>query len=103
MDNDKIIEKITELATKLEGHTSDIHNLYKKCEDLSADANNNNINVQRILVMIENMNSKIDGMNAKLTELYDKPNKNWAQLINVGISAVVSGLIAFVLVKLGLK
>lgn len=107
MNQDELIEKISAMSTKMEGQEKDIKNLYKKYDEIAKTSNASNIDVQKILVKIENMdeNTKkdINEMKEMLSELASKPSKNWDKLTTGFISAIIGGLVTFLFVKLGLK
>lgn len=52
---------------------------------------------------INQINESLDKVWEKIDELYNAPNKTWKYILTCIISSVVSGLVAYIFVKLGLK
>lgn len=52
---------------------------------------------------LNQINESLDKAWEKINELINAPNKMWKYIITCVISSVVSGLIAYIFVKLGLK
>lgn len=100
MDNDTIIQKISELSTKVDIVFGDIAELYKKCEKLEKDSNANNTSVQTILVKLENLGSQMNEMNITLKELKEAPAKNWSVIVSTLIGSIVTGVVGFAIAKL---
>lgn len=51
---------------------------------------------------LETIENKIDGLDGKMDTLLSKPGKRWEAVIAAVISAVVAGLVGFVLATMGL-
>lgn len=51
---------------------------------------------------LETIESKIDSMDGKLDALLQKPGKRWEAVVAAAISAVVAGLAAYLLARVGL-
>ncbi len=51
---------------------------------------------------LETIENKIDGLDGKMDTLLSKPGKRWEAVVAAVISAVVGGLIVFVMTKIGL-
>jgi predicted nucleic acid-binding Zn-ribbon protein len=103
MDNDSIIQQLAVLNEKFLSQEKDIKLLYKKYDELANANNSNYVAIQTILVKLDNMTNKIDDLAKTVSELSQKPAKNWDSMIKNAVSAVVGGLITFVLVKFGLS
>ena len=52
---------------------------------------------------INQINESLDKAWEKIDELYNAPSKTWKYVLTCIISSVVSGLVAYIFVKLGLK
>jgi uncharacterized protein YoxC len=99
MDNDTIIQKIAELSTKVDIVFQDVAELYKKCEKLEKDSNDNNTAVQTILVKLENLGTQMNEVSTTLKELKEVPAKNWNQIITTLIGSVITGVIGFAIAR----
>ena len=58
--------------------------------------------VYELAASIKTMQSSITDMSGRLKTVEDKPSKRWETIISSGISAVVGGVIGYVLFRLGL-
>jgi uncharacterized protein YaaQ len=103
MDNDTIIQQLAIITTRQDSQEKDIKILYKKNEELNNITNSNNIAIQTILVKLDNMTNKIDDLAKTVTELSQKPAKNWDSIVKYAISVAVGGVIMFALNKLGIS
>ena len=72
---------------------------HKEYYDLIRDMESNQAVSKEKLETIEN---KIDGLDGKMDTLLSKPGKRWEAVVAAVISAVVGGLIVFVMTKIGL-
>lgn len=52
---------------------------------------------------LDNIEGKIDGVDEKLDALLAKPGKRWESIVAAAISAIVSGIVVFMLARFGLQ
>ena len=86
----------TRRIDKLEQSTEAIHAMAVSLEGIARD-------VKHTGQIVEKFGNEVEKVDNKITELQQKPAKRWDTVVGVIISAVVTGLIAFAMVKLGLK
>ena len=114
MENDDLLQKLTTLQVKFdniqETYAEDIRNLYKKYEELDKRTNNSDINIQRILLMVENTNKAIEtqvkdieSIKNSITELQQKPAKKWDNISMNILLMIITTIIGVVFGKIGLN
>ena len=107
MNQEEIVRLLAVLQTKNANLENDIKILQGKYEDLLGKVSMSNTDIQRILLKIENMeqntNKDLKEMKKILSDLTNKPAKNWDKIVSAIIGAIITGVIGFILFKLGLK
>ena len=114
MENDDLLQKLTTLQVKFDNiqdtYAEDIKNLYKKYEELDKRTNNSDINIQRILLMVENTNKAIEtqvkdieSIKNSITELQQKPAKKWDNVSMNILLMIITAVIGVVFGKIGLN
>ena len=89
--------KLTETVHKL---ASSIDVLVTKLEATDKKIDENN---QKGEASTAGINKKIDKLTTDIDEIKQKPAKKWDETIKIIISVVVTAVVTFVLVRLGLK
>ena len=56
-----------------------------------------------VMVMAEQLNTRFEQLDSSVQALRDKPGKAWDTVLKTALTALVGGLIAYALVRLGLK
>ena len=114
MENDDLLQKLTALQVKFDNiqstYTEDIKTLYKKYEELASRTNISDMNIQKILLMVENTNKTIEtqskdieSIKNSITELQQKPAKKWDNISMNVLLMIITAIIGVVLGKIGLK
>jgi len=96
-------ERMAIIETTLDTIKGDIHLLYKKTDEI----NSLNTAIALLTASVNELKITVNALNGKLDLATNEPikekAKNWNNIINTGISTVVGGLIAYILMKLGLS
>lgn len=105
MTADEIVEKLLSTEHRAESNTRRIEKLELQTEAIQSLAISVEIMVKEqshqteAIERIEKNVAKLDG---KVEILEQKPTKRWETIVEKGIQAIVGGIIAYVLVKIGL-
>lgn len=93
------IERLQEIDDRCKSNTKRLNDHDRKLEELSD-----------VYIALTKVNDKVDKVEENLSEIKDdikeikdKPNKRMDQLWGYIVSAIVGGVIGYVLLKLGLK
>lgn len=70
---------------------------------LIKEIHNTNVNIEKMFVIMEHMQKSIDVTRHDVDELKAKPSKRWEAVIGGAVGALVTGLVAFVMMKFGLR
>lgn len=87
-----IKQDIKYMSEKIVNIQSDVDKLYKKTNQIP-DLNTS----------IQLLNSTVSRLQVTVDKMTEQPSKRWDNIISVGIGAIVTGLVTFVLIRLGLK
>lgn len=93
-ENDFEIQVLTRLAV-IESKLDD----YKKIEDITYRAYNN---TKENIKDINNIKEKVTSLEKDVEEIKEQPRQRWFNLLGTIISVVVTAIVTFILVKIGI-
>ena len=103
MNQEELMQRLIKMETESENQKGDIKNLFKKFEILDKKYNDSNLDISKILQIVENQSKDIEEIKTSIKEMSSVPTSRWNTIITGILSATVTGVVAYVLVKLGLK
>jgi peptidoglycan hydrolase CwlO-like protein len=77
-----------------------IEKLEKDVEFLFKSNNDNREKLARIETKLDYLTATIDEMRKSIKELSEKPGRRWDNLITAGLTATITGIVAFFIGKL---
>ena len=90
--------RLTEVEERSKSNQHRIESLEKRQSNLEELT----VTVKGLAIKEENIENTVKEIKDDVKDLTNKPAKRWDGVVDKGISAVVGGLIAYVLFKLGL-
>ena len=96
----------TEILTKMENHELRIARSEERLnniEKLQGQIQDLTISVHDLSVSIKSMVEEQSDINARVTSIEREPAEKWKNLTRVILSCVVTAIVTFILVKVGLK
>ncbi len=95
----KDIELLKEVESRSKSNTHRLDEHDKKLEELSDVY----IALTKVNDKVDNIDNDVKEIKNDMKEIKDKPSKRMDQIIGYILSALIGGLIGYVLLKLGLK
>lgn len=93
------IERLKEVEDRSKSNTHRLDTLEPKVEDI----HNLTISVKEIATETRLMRQDMNKIDKRVIAIEEKPNKRLDQIIGYILSALIGGVIGYVLLKLGLK
>ncbi|MGM9881555.1 MAG: hypothetical protein ACI31S_01785 [Bacilli bacterium] len=93
------LEKLVEVEQRSKSNTKRIDNLENKVEDI----HNLTLSVREIATEMKMMREDMNKIDKRVLAIEDKPSKKMDLIWGYIVSAIVSGLIVFIFMKLGMK
>ena len=93
------IEKLEEVNQRSKSNTKRLDEHDKKIDDLS----NVYVALTKVNDKVENVENDVSEMKQDLKDIKEKPSKRLDQIIGYIISALIGGIISYMLLKIGLK
>lgn len=93
------LEKIIESEQRSKSNTKRLDSLEIKVDDI----HNLALSVQEIATEMKMMREDMNKIDKRVMAIEDKPNKKMDLIWGYIVSAILSGLVVFILMKLGLK
>lgn len=93
------IEKIIESEQRGKSNTKRLDNLESKVENIHELT----ISVKEIATEMKMMREDVNKIDKRVLAIEDKPNKRMEQIIGYALSALIGGIIGFILIRLGMK
>ena len=93
------IERLVEVEQRSKSNTKRLDNLESKVDDI----HNLTLSVREIATEMKAMREDMNNIDKRVLAIEDKPNKKLDSMWGYIVSAVISGLIVFLFVKLGMK
>ena len=99
MDEINMEHRMTRIEKLCEGNKRRIEDLEKDNKVLHDLATS----VQVMAEQLKQLNTRFERMDSSVQALREKPGKTWDTVLKTALTALVGGLIAYALVRLGLK
>lgn len=93
------LERLVETETRSKSNTKRLDNLEEKVEDI----HNLTMSVREIATEMKMMREDMNKIDKRVLAIEDKPSKRMDLIWGYIMSAIFSGLVVFVFMKLGLK
>lgn len=93
------LERLVETEARSKSNTKRLDNLEPKVDDI----HNLTLSVREIATEMKMMREDMNKIDKRVMAIEDKPNKKMDLIWGYIVSAILSGLIVFVFMKLGLK
>lgn len=93
------IERLKEIEDRSKSNTHRLNDLESKVEDI----HNLTISVREIATETRLMRQDMNKIDKRVIAIEEKPNKRLDQIIGYILSALIGGVIGYILLKLGLK
>ena len=98
--------EINALSTTIAGLKSDVRTIFKRVDEQLALSKAVYELVAEIKVMnekLQNLSDKQEAMSKELEALKAQPARRWEDIVKAVIASAISGLVVFVLAKIGLS
>lgn len=96
-------QKLMDLEESIKSNAEQHRDFYNKFEKIHIDFAIMTTKFEQIISMITNLQLEVKAMQNEISSLKEKPAKRWEGVITTAISALVSGLVAYLLIRGGLK
>lgn len=93
------IELLIETSERSKSNTKRLNTLEEKVEDIHSLT----LAVREMATEMKNMRTDVNKIDARVLAIEDKPSKRMDLIWGYIVSAIIGGLIGYVLLKLGLK
>ena len=93
------IERLVEVEQRSKSNTKRLDNLESKVDDI----HNLTLSVREIATEMKAMREDMNNIDKRVLAIEDKPNKKLDSMWGYLVSAIISGLIVFLFVKLGMR
>lgn len=103
MNQEELMQRLIKMETESENQKGDIKNLFKKFEILDKKYNDSNLDISKILQIVENQSKDIEEIKTSIKEMSSVPTSRWNTIITGILSTIVTGIVAYVLVQFGFK
>ncbi len=97
--NKQEIERLVEVEQQSKSNTKRLDNLESKVDDI----HNLTLSVREIATEMKAMREDMNNIDKRVLAIEDKPNKKLDSMWGYIVSAIISGLIVFLFVKLGMR
>lgn len=102
MENAVSREEYHENCRRLDEENKRQNERLDKLENAVHEINQLTVSVEKLAVNMNNMVNEISEQNGRMERLERRDGDNWKKVVSGIITGIVSGLIAFAMVKLGL-
>ena len=106
MTTEELTQKVVELDERATRHTEQIKTVFNQIAEVKGMAES----VYKLATTVEVLaleqkttNEKIDKLTGEVDEIKEKPGKRWESVMMVVITAVVTGVMTFLLTRMGLS
>lgn len=93
-------EEIRKMSCEKNGSHEKIYDRLNSLEKAQAV---HDFQYQTIMDSIKKQELQMEQLEAKLNQLIEKPSKRWDGIVTSAISAIIGGVVAYILVQLGIK
>ena len=106
MTTEELTQKVVELDERATRHTEQIKTVFNQIAEVKGMAES----VHKLATTVEvlaleqkNTGEKIDKLTGEVDEIKEKPGKKWEAVVTVAITAIVTGVVTFLLTRMGLS
>lgn len=106
MTNEELTQKVVELDERATRHTEQIKTVFNQLAEvkgMTESVHKLATTVEVLALEQKNTGEKIDKLTGEVDEIKEKPGKRWESVMMVVITAVVTGVVTFLLTRMGLS
>lgn len=106
MTNEELTQKVVELDERATRHTEQIKTVFNQLAEvkgMTESVHKLATTVEVLALEQKNTGEKIDKLTGEVDEIKEKPGKKWEAVVAVAITAIVTGVVTFLLTRMGLS
>lgn len=106
MTNEELTQKVVELDERATRHTEQIKTVFNQLTEvkgMTESVHKLATTVEVLALEQKNTGEKIDKLTGEVDEIKEKPGKKWESVVTVAITAIVTGVVTFLLTRMGLS
>lgn len=106
MTNEELTQKVVELDERATRHTEQIKTVFNQLAEvkgMTESVHKLATTVEVLALEQKNTGEKIDKLTGEVDEIKEKPGKKWEAVVMVAITAIVTGVVTFLLTRMGLS
>lgn len=106
MTNEELTQKVVELDERATRHTEQIKTVFNQLTEvkgMTESVHKLATTVEVLALEQKNTGEKIDKLTGEVDEIKEKPGKKWELVVTVAITAIVTGVVTFLLTRMGLN
>lgn len=106
MTNEELTQKVVELDERSTRHTEQIKTVFNQLAEvkgMTESVHKLATTVEVLALEQKNTGEKIDKLTGEVDEIKEKPGKKWELVVTVAITAIVTGVVTFLLTRMGLS
>ena len=106
MTNEELTQKVVELDERATRHTEQIKTVFNQLTEvkgMTESVHKLATTVEVLALEQKNTGEKIDKLTGEVDEIKEKPGKKWESVVTVAITAIVTGVVTFLLTRMGLN
>lgn len=106
MTNEELTQKVVELDERSTRHTEQIKTVFNQLAEvkgMTESVHKLATTVEVLALEQKNTGEKIDKLTGEVDEIKEKPGKKWELVVTVAITAIVTGVVTFLLTRMGMS
>lgn len=106
MTNEELTQKVVELDERATRHTEQIKTVFNQIAEvkgMTESVHKLATTVEVLALEQKNTGEKIDKLTGEVDEIKEKPGKKWELVVTVAITAIVTGVVTFLLTRMGMS
>lgn len=106
MTSEELTQKVVELDERATRHTEQIKTVFNQLAEvkgMTESVHKLATTVEVLALEQKNTGEKIDKLTGEVDEIKEKPGKKWESVVTVAITAIVTGVVTFLLTRMGLS
>lgn len=106
MTNEELTQKVVELDERSTRHTEQIKTVFNQLAEvkgMTESVHKLATTVEVLALEQKNTGEKIDKLTGEVDEIKEKPAKKWELVVTVAITAIVTGVVTFLLTRMGMS
>ena len=106
MTNEELTQKVVELDERATRHTEQIKTVFTQLAEvkgMTESVHKLATTVEVLALEQKNTGEKIDKLTGEVDEIKEKPGKKWESVVTVALTAIVTGVVTFLLTRMGLS